>query len=176
MMVRPTKAFAPNRSTTRLLKMNFYLLSAGALAFVVGYIHSVLGERLIFSRMRNRGLIPTQGGQLIHESHVRILWATWHVVTAIGWGLAAILVWYSLPASPVSMPAAVGVAVAMAMLVSSRLVLVGTRGRNPGWLGLLGVGVLTVIGLNQVPVPVRRQRNFAPEQSHLHATQRQAAH
>jgi hypothetical protein len=146
---RPThEGLAPNGATTRLLKLNFYFLSAGVLAFVVGCIHSVLGERLIFSRIRNRGLVPTQGGQLLHESHVRILWATWHAATAIGWGLAAILVWCSVHAEPGSVPRAVGLAIALAMLASSILVLVGTRGRHPGWLGLLGVAVLTVIGLN----------------------------
>ena len=88
--------------------MKSYLLSAGVLAFVVGCIYSVLGERLIFCRMRTRGFIPTNGRQLLRESHVRILWATWYALTAMGWGLAAILVFYALPARPGSVPTAVG--------------------------------------------------------------------
>ena len=128
--------------------MNSYLFSAGALAFIIGCVHSGLGERYIFCRMRTQGFIPTNGGQLLRKSHVQILWATWHVATAISWGVSATLVCYSLPERSGSMPTAVGAAIAMSMLASSMLVLVGTRGRHPGWLGLLGVALLTVIGVD----------------------------
>ena len=56
----------------RLLEINM-LFAAGCLAFVLGFIHSILGEILIFKRMRDGGIIPTNGGSLLEERHVRIL-------------------------------------------------------------------------------------------------------
>ena len=67
-----------------LTSMNKYLAAAGTLAFLVGAIHSVLGERLIFRRMRIGTIIPTNGGKVIGEGHVRIIWASWHIVTLFG--------------------------------------------------------------------------------------------
>ena len=76
--------------------MNPFLASAAVLAFFVGLAHSVLGEYMIFRRMRAGHLIPTNGGRVIGEGHVRILWASWHVLTAFGWSMAAMLLWFSL--------------------------------------------------------------------------------
>ena len=106
----------------------------------------VLGESLIFRRMRARGFIPTNGGQVLREPHVRILWASWHVVTVLGWCLAALLIWLALPTSSAATQLPVARAVSGSMLASSILVLVGTKGKHPGWLGLLGVAILTAIG------------------------------
>src|SRR5918996_4345577 len=78
-------------------RMNQYFLAAGLLTFVIGVVHSVLGERLIFRRMRVQGFIPTNGGEVLLERHVRILWATWHIVTAFGWCVAVVLFWLALP-------------------------------------------------------------------------------
>ena len=126
--------------------MNWYLTAAGALAFVVGLIHSVLGERLVFSRMRARGIIPTNGGTVLREHHVRILWATWHVVTALGWCVAALLVWLALPSSTQAVRSVIVPMVVASMVASSLLVLVGTKGKHPGWAGLLAVAALAAVG------------------------------
>ncbi|MBK6489691.1 MAG: hypothetical protein IPF98_23185 [Gemmatimonadetes bacterium] len=127
--------------------MNAYFAAAGGLAFMVGLAHSILGERLVFSRMRAAGLVPTQGGTVLLERHVRILWATWHVVTAIGWCLAAVLVWLSLSSVGQAAQSVIALLIAAAMGVSALLVLVGTKGRHPGWVGLAGVAVLAAIGV-----------------------------
>lgn len=127
--------------------MNWYFVAAGSLAFAIGVVHSVLGERLIFRRMRSTGFIPTNGGQVLHEAHVRIIWASWHVVTALGWCAAVVLFLLALPSSRGSNQACVAGTIAAAMLLSSILVLWGTRGRHPGWAGLLGVAILIAAGL-----------------------------
>jgi hypothetical protein len=124
--------------------MNLYFVAAAVLLAIVGAIHTVLGERLIFSRMRVAGVIPTNGGQLLRERNVRILWATWHLVTVMGWGTAAMLYWLGQPSTG-SYPF-LSVMVTVSMLTGSALVLVGTRGKHPGWVGLLGVAVLTALG------------------------------
>ena len=120
--------------------MNRLLVAAAVLAFLVGLAHSILGEVLIFRRMRERGLIPTNGGRVIGERHVRILWASWHVLTVLGWCLAGILVLLAQAKFQGSGPLLQ--AIFLAMLASSALVLIGTRGRHPRWVGLLGVAVL----------------------------------
>ena len=125
------------------LPMNWFLASAGGLAFATRLAHSVLGERLIFRRMRVTGFIPTNGGQVLREPHVRILWASWHLVTAMGWGFAAVLLWLARSGNPQPV---IALAVALSVLASSMLVLVGTNGRHPGWVALLGVAALTAIG------------------------------
>ena len=126
--------------------MNSYLAAAGILAFAVGLIHSVLGERLVFSRMRAAGVVPTNGGTVLLERHVRILWATWHVVTALGWCIAAVLVRLSLPSAQGAAQSVILPSIIAAMAVSSLLVLIGTNGKHPGWAGLLGVAVLAALG------------------------------
>ena len=127
--------------------MNWYFIAAGILAFVVGLVHSVLGERLVFSRMRATGLIPTNGGTVLREHHVRILWATWHVVTVVGWCIAALLVWLAFPSSTQAVRSVIAPMVVVSMFASSLLVLVGTKGKHPGWVGLLVVAALAAIGL-----------------------------
>jgi hypothetical protein len=127
--------------------MNAYFIAAAALAFIVGLAHSVLGEILIFCRMRKPGrLIPTDGGTLLLGSNVRILWASWHVLTVLGWGMAAMLVWLSLPAARAVGDGVIEHAIAVSMLAGSVLVLIATKARHPGWIGLLGVAVLVWLG------------------------------
>jgi hypothetical protein len=126
--------------------MQTYLFVAGSLALVVGVIHSTLGEVLIFSRMRNDGLVPTSGEPILRERHVRILWASWHIVTIFGWALGAILLRIAFPSTDYVVQMFVTNAIAASMLVSAFLVLIGTKGMHPGWLGLLGVALLTWLG------------------------------
>ena len=126
--------------------MNWYFVIAGAFAVLVGLVHSVLGERLIFSRLRQDGFVPTNGGQLLAEKDVRILWASWHVLTVFGWCIASILLWLSLPSSSTSSAWFIEQAIIIAMLAGSALVFIGTKARHPGWAGLLAVAVFVWLG------------------------------
>ena len=112
------------------------MMTAGVLALVVGAVHSVLGEILIFRHLRVRGLVPTLAAPPLRERHVRILWATWHFATALGWAFGLALFRAVSPNS----------AAALAFLGGSLLVLVGTRGRHPGWIGCLAVAALAWLG------------------------------
>jgi len=123
--------------------MNRLFVAAAVLAFLVGLVHSVLGEILIFRRMRQRGFIPTNGGGVIGERHVRILWASWHVLTVFGWCIAAILLLLSRTSPQAAGSDVLATAIIVAMIVGSVFVFVGTRAKHPGWAGLLGVAILT---------------------------------
>ena len=130
----------------RLLEINI-LSTAGCLAFALGFIHSILGEILIFKRMRDGGIIPTNGGSLLEERHVRILWASWHLVTVFGWGIGAILCWFSISSSEeTAIPSFVINSVVMAMIAGATVVLVGTKGKHPGWVILITIAILSWIG------------------------------
>ena len=126
--------------------MNRYFVAAAVLAFLVGLAHSVFGEKLIFRRLREGGLVPTNGGKVFGQGQVRILWASWHVLTVFGWGIGSILLWSSLYSSGSSLAAFIEIAVVISMLCGSVLVFVGTKARHPGWVGLLGVAVLVWLG------------------------------
>jgi hypothetical protein len=123
--------------------MQTYLLAAGVITVLVGVIHSVFGEVLIFSRMRQKTLIPTHGAPLLRERHVRILWASWHLGSVFGWAFAAILLRLAFPTNPAAFQAFVETALIAAMLCGSLLVLVATKAKHPGWCGLLAVALLT---------------------------------
>jgi hypothetical protein len=127
--------------------MNSYFAAAGVLTFVIGLVHSVLGERLIFRRMRINGFIPTNGGQVLREPHVRILWASWHVVTVLGWCIGVALFWLAQPSQAQFAQSTASNVIACALLGSSMLVLVGTKGRHLGWVGLLTAAILVVVGI-----------------------------
>jgi hypothetical protein len=120
------------------------LLSLAAVAaFVTGLVHSILGERLIFRHLRAGGaLVPALAAPPLQPRHVRILWATWHLATALAWALAALL-WQLAGDVAGALPAATILAATMpAFFIGAVLVLVGTRGRHPGWIALGVVGAL----------------------------------
>jgi hypothetical protein len=128
--------------------MNGWLMVAAALCVLIALVHSVLGEWRIFRHLR-RGhrLVPTEGGTVLREFQLRIVWGTWHGLSVMGLGLAAVLAW--LAASPDARAASGGVveaSVAAALATTGLVVLVSNRGRHPAWLALLVVAALVGIG------------------------------
>jgi hypothetical protein len=93
---------------------------------------------------RKGTLIPNQAAAPLELRNVRILWATWHLASAFGFGFAAILL---ILGNRESAPDPVTAwTLILSFAVGSFLVLVATRGRHPGWIGLLIVSVLTYLG------------------------------
>jgi len=119
------------------------LATAAVIAIATGVVHSVLGERLIFRRLRQSLLVPSLPAPPLQERNVRILWATWHLASVFGWALAGLL-WQLAKNPGISLSAsAVLYACAAGFLAGALLVLVGTRGRHPGWVALGAVGALS---------------------------------
>jgi hypothetical protein len=124
--------------------MQTYLVAAATVAALVAITHSALGEALIFRKLRKGTLIPNQAAAPLELRNVRILWATWHLASAFGFGFAAILL---ILGNRESAPDPVTAwTLILSFAVGSFLVLVATRGRHPGWIGLLIVSVLTYLG------------------------------
>jgi hypothetical protein len=122
--------------------MNTYLLLASLLALLVGLIHSFLGEKLIFSSLRADKIVPTKVSPPLKERHIRIIWASWHIVTFFGFGFSALLYWMALPSTTLEITLSIKLAIAIPMLLSALLVLSATKGKHPGWAGLLLIGIL----------------------------------
>lgn len=136
--------------------MNPLLIAAAAGLALVGLVHSVLGEIMVFRRLRRqsaggRGMRHNEGGirspvapraLALPREHLGIVWATWHLVTLLGWALAALL--WRLGTVPSDAALAVWVAdvTGLATLTGGMLVLYATRGRHPGWTALLVVAAL----------------------------------
>ncbi|HSX62255.1 MAG TPA: hypothetical protein VLF18_18890 [Tahibacter sp.] len=119
-------------------------LTAGLLLVLTGLVHSVLGEILIFRQVRERGIVPTRAPSPLKERHLRILWATWHVVTLLGWGFAALLL--RIGAQPDAPLATLLLTVTAATSgAAGVLVLFATRARHPGWIALTLAGTLAGI-------------------------------
>lgn len=123
--------------------MNYLLATAGVLAVVTGVVHSLLGERLIFRRLRASTFVPSSPAPPLQSRHVRILWATWHLASCFAWAFAGLLLRLSQDPLAVVSARSVLFACVFAFLAGSLLVLVGTRGRHPGWVALAGVGILS---------------------------------
>jgi hypothetical protein len=126
--------------------MNPWLLSAAGLMVLTALAHSVIGEWRIFRHLRRAGrIVPAEGGTLLREFQVRILWSTWHGLSVMGLGLAGVLMWLAQPAAQAASGGRLEWCVAIAAAATGVLVLVSNRGRHPGWVALLGVAGLVLM-------------------------------
>ena len=125
--------------------MNNSFIAAAALTIATGLAHTVIGEILIFRRLRRGTLVPTFGGDVLRERHVRILWASWHALTLLAWSMAAMLiVMAAAPMGEVTLTITRLISVGIA--AGAGAVLMGTRGRHPGWLAMSVVAILIEYG------------------------------
>ncbi|HEV7327055.1 MAG TPA: hypothetical protein VGN91_18495 [Bosea sp. (in: a-proteobacteria)] len=125
--------------------MQNYLIAAGVLMILIGIAHSVIGEILIFRKLRAGTIVPLLAPAPLRERHLRILWANWHLTSVLGWGLAALLILIAVAPDPSAQALHVRI-IAIATLAGSILVLYATRGRHPGWFGLLVAAGLAWLG------------------------------
>lgn len=125
--------------------MNEQLLLAAGLLLLIGLVHSWLGEIRVFARLRQRA---ADTGALLPQSHYSILWASWHLVSLLGAGMAALLAWLALAEHAVPKAFELTLIIAGSLCASALLVFCATRGRHPGWAGLLLVGLL--VGLSEL--------------------------
>lgn len=78
--------------------MNTYLLLllAAGISAVGGVLHSILGERLMFSKLATEGLPEILRSPVFA---LRVLRLFWHLVSVAWWGFTALLVLLGVDAS-----------------------------------------------------------------------------
>ena len=125
--------------------MNAWLLGAAALVFLIGLVHSWLGELRIFRHLREAGVVPTGGAPVLRAFQTRILWASWHLVTVMAWAFTALLLWLAQPSAQAASSGTVEGAIAAALTAGAILVLCSNRGRHPAWIALLAAAALILM-------------------------------
>ena len=128
--------------------MNTYILTAGILCILLGVIHSILGEYLIFRHKRkDKEIIPSKGGNDLREKHLRIIWATWHLASILGICIGLVLIMLTKNSSLLDAQVLHDVIrlIAYSMLIASLLVMFSTKGKHPGWIVLLIIGILLIL-------------------------------
>ena len=136
--------------------MNPLLIAAAVGLALVGLVHSALGEIMVFRGLRTQGVrarglqhdVCTTPSSLpawalaLPRQHLGIVWASWHLVTLLGWALSALLWRLGTVPSDAALAAWVADVAGLATLAGGMLVLYATRGRHPGWTALLVVAAL----------------------------------
>ena len=127
--------------------MNAWLVAAAAVIALTGLAHSVGGEWMIFRALRRGGVVPSGGQPILRGYQTRILWATWHLVTVLGWALAALLLWLALPEAHAASGGVIERGTALTLAAGGALVLWSNRGRHPGWVALFTAAALVLASL-----------------------------
>lgn len=116
------------------------LLAAAGLTLGVVALHSLAGERRLIRPLLASSALPDLGHGLWYTR--TLIRAAWHV-TSLAWlGLAAVMLTAALQpalAAPVWI-----LPVALTFGLSGLVSLVASKGRHPGWLGLLPISALLV--------------------------------
>lgn len=115
--------------------MTTYLYLSAFLAFAIGVVHSVLGERYILTRLFRRNNLPKLFGGT--EFTVLTLRFAWHITTIAWWGFSAMLV--SLANQSVTFHN-LSIVLAVTYLTTSIIAFIGSRGRHLSWLVFLFIG------------------------------------
>lgn len=115
--------------------MTTLLYIAAFLAFIIGVIHSVLGERYILIRLFRRDNLPELFGGT--EFTIQTLRFAWHITTLAFWGFAAILILLAQDAFSFENLLLV---IAVTFLTIGIVALVASRGRHLAWIVFLLIG------------------------------------
>lgn len=114
------------------------LQTAATLLFLIGIIHSVLGERYILIRLFRTDKVPHLfGSDLFTKGTLRF---AWHMTTIGWWGFAWLLL---AVASGSDIQHAVLQTVAVVFLLTGVLAFAFTRGRHISWLVFWSVAGLS---------------------------------
>lgn len=124
--------------------MTTNLLYAGILAILLGVVHSILGEVLVFRKLRNADDNSwITGSRELPIRSIRILWASWHLVTVFGIAVGVILLKISQTTHDhVALVGSIETTIMIAVFLAGLVVFIGTRGKHPGWLVLFIISML----------------------------------
>ncbi|MGH1539408.1 MAG: hypothetical protein ACRBHB_03205 [Arenicella sp.] len=106
------------------------LTIAAVLCFLIGAIHSVLGERYILVRLFRRDNIPHLFGSDFFTK--RTLRFAWHITTIACWGFAYLL--WMIGQNPDNLAKIVLLTIAVVFFISGVFSFGFTRGRHLSWI------------------------------------------
>ncbi len=122
--------------------MNIFLAAAGAGSVLLGLAHSIIGERLVLRPLMRWSGGGERGEVILSMQQRRVLRASWHLVSVLGFGLAALL----LAASASGGFGHARTVLAATFTAAAIYWLPATRGRHPAWVVLLVIAALTALG------------------------------
>lgn len=115
--------------------MNIALNVAAIFAIAVGFVHSILGERYILTRLFRRDNLPKLFGGT--EFTIHTLRFAWHITTIAWWGFAAILFQLANGAFSVQ---GVALAIGLTFIATSFVTFVISRAKHLAWPVFLFIG------------------------------------
>ena len=115
--------------------MTILIYCAAFLAFAIGVVHSVLGERYILTRLFRRDNLPKLFGGT--EFTIQTLRFAWHITTIAWWGFSAILV---LLAAGTFSFSNLSMVIAITFLVTGAIALIASHGRHLSWVVFIFIG------------------------------------
>ena len=125
------------------------LYIAAMLLVLIGFIHSILGEKYLLIRLFKRPDLPRLGGSDWFTK--RVLRFAWHITTIAWWGIAAILFVIANPQDEVT--AKILQIIALTFLLSGIISLVFSKGKHLSWVVFLAISGIT---FQAVPVMIFR--------------------
>ncbi len=124
--------------------MNAPLFIAGMLAFAIGLIHSVLGEKFVVVPLCGDNCPPIGRSQSFMRQVVRF---AWHITTLLLWGFSALLINMSMASRGLFTARAI---VGWTFFVCAIASLIGVRGRHYSWVVFGIIAGLTLLSGPQV--------------------------
>lgn len=122
--------------------LNGYLAGAGVLSFVLGTLHSLLGEKLVIAPLLGLEYMPPVLGSARFTR--RILRFAWHLTTALLWGLGGLLLVWARGAGPETQ--IMLIITAATYLASALIAGIITRGKHFSWFVFLVMAGLVWLG------------------------------
>ena len=109
---------------------------------VLAIVHSVLGERLIFRRVRTGTPGHDAATALLPQRRWDSIWSTWHFLSLIGLGLSAAMIAASTYDELIKAVEIVAIILAATFAVSGVFWFFGTKGKHPAWIVLFVIAAL----------------------------------
>ena len=119
--------------------MDRLLLLAAGLTILLSAAHSILGERLVFARLRQDGVWTEAALNLLERRRWWSVRATWHLVSIMGIGLGALL--FSEALGGIGFTRTIG----LIFLVATVYWAVATRFGHPAWIVMGVIAALLLV-------------------------------
>jgi len=119
------------------------LLAGSLLLILIGFVHSILGEKYLLIRLFRRDNLPKLMGSDWFTK--RVIRFAWHITTVAWWGFAAILYFLSNPSD--SVRAEILISISLVFAVSGLISLIFSHGKHLSWLFFFGIAISSYMGI-----------------------------